>query len=80
LDAYDAAAGAGRFYARCGYQERGRVVYKGDPLIYFELLLGDAGARQEINRTVGQARAVARRVGLKQRDADAAIRRVRRRK
>ncbi len=39
LDAFDAEAGAGRFYARCGFQERGRVVYKGDPLIYYELLL-----------------------------------------
>ena len=40
LDAYDADAGAGRFYARCGFLERGRVVYKGDPLVYYELLLG----------------------------------------
>lgn len=39
LDAYDAAAGAGPFYERCGYRERGRVVYKGNPLIYYELLL-----------------------------------------
>lgn len=39
LDAYDAAAGAGDFYAQCGYQPRGRVVYKGDPLAYYELLL-----------------------------------------
>jgi GNAT superfamily N-acetyltransferase len=39
LDAYDADAGAGAFYARCGFVERGRVVYKGDPLVYFELLL-----------------------------------------
>lgn len=39
LDAYDAAAGAGAFYAKCGFQERGRVVYKGDPLVYYELLL-----------------------------------------
>lgn len=39
LDAYDAEAGAGRFYARCGFRERGRVVYKGDPLIYYELVL-----------------------------------------
>ncbi len=41
LDAYDADAGAGAFYAKCGFQERGRVVYKGDPLIYYELLLTD---------------------------------------
>lgn len=39
LDAYDAAAGAGAFYARCGYQERGRIVYRRDPLVYYELLL-----------------------------------------
>ena len=39
LDAYDAAAGAGAFYARCGYQTRGHVVYKRDPLVYYELLL-----------------------------------------
>ena len=39
LDAYDAAAGAGEFYAKCGFQERGRIVYKGDALIYYELLL-----------------------------------------
>jgi GNAT superfamily N-acetyltransferase len=39
LDAYDADAGAGGFYARCGFRERGRVVYKGNPLIYYELLL-----------------------------------------
>ena len=39
LDAYDAPAGAGAFYARCGYQEMGRVVYRGTPLIYYEHLL-----------------------------------------
>ena len=39
LDAYDTEGGAGRFYARCGFQERGRVVYKGNPLRYYELLL-----------------------------------------
>ena len=39
LDAYDAPAGAGTFYARCGYQERGRVAYRGTPLIYYEHLL-----------------------------------------
>jgi len=39
LDAYDADAGAGDFYRRCRFQERGRVVYKGDPLVYYELLL-----------------------------------------
>jgi len=39
LDAYNALAGAGGFYGRCGFTERGRVTYKGDPLIYYELLL-----------------------------------------
>jgi GNAT superfamily N-acetyltransferase len=39
LDAYDGPAGAGRFYARCGYREMGRVVYRGTPLVYFELLV-----------------------------------------
>jgi GNAT superfamily N-acetyltransferase len=39
LDAYDAKAGAGAFYARCGFTERGRVVYKGNPLVYYERLL-----------------------------------------
>lgn len=39
LDAYDAGAGAGPFYARCGYREVGRVVYRSTPLVYYELLL-----------------------------------------
>lgn len=39
LDAYDAAAGAGEFYGKCGFREVGRVSYKGTPLIYFEMLL-----------------------------------------
>ena len=39
LDAYDAAAGAGPFYEKCGFAERGRVVYKGTPLVYYELLI-----------------------------------------
>jgi GNAT superfamily N-acetyltransferase len=39
LDAYDNPAGAGEFYRKCGYKERGRVVYKSNPLIYFELLV-----------------------------------------
>jgi GNAT superfamily N-acetyltransferase len=40
LDAYDAPAGAGGFYAKCGYTERGRVRYTENPLIYYEVLLG----------------------------------------
>ncbi|HRI20238.1 MAG TPA: GNAT family N-acetyltransferase [Panacibacter sp.] len=39
LDAYDNAAGAGEFYRKCGYTERGRALYKNNPLIYFELLV-----------------------------------------
>ena len=39
LDAFDAAAGAGPFYSKCGYREVAHVRYKGNPLIYFELLL-----------------------------------------
>jgi len=38
LDAYDAKAGAGGFYARCGWKETGRATYRGAPLIYFEIL------------------------------------------
>lgn len=39
LDAWDADAGAGGFYAKCGYRDVGHVSYKGVPHIYFELLL-----------------------------------------
>ena len=39
LDAFDAAAGAGPFYAKVGYRKVAHVVYKKDPLIYFELVL-----------------------------------------
>jgi len=39
LDAFDAEAGAGGFYAKCGLREVARVTYKKDPLVYFELLL-----------------------------------------
>ncbi len=39
LDAYDADAGAGGFYARCGFREVGRRTYRRTPLIYYELLL-----------------------------------------
>ena len=38
LDAYDSPAGAGPFYARCGFSERGRVVYRNVPLTYYEWL------------------------------------------
>lgn len=39
LDAYDAPAGAGGFYAKCGFTERGRVVYRKVPLVYYERVL-----------------------------------------
>jgi GNAT superfamily N-acetyltransferase len=39
LDAFDAPAGAGGFYAKCGFREAGRGTYRLVPLIYYELLL-----------------------------------------
>ncbi len=39
LDAFDAEAGAGPFYLKCGWTEMGRMVYRKTPLIYYELLL-----------------------------------------
>lgn len=39
LDAYDAEAGAGPFYAKCGFKEVGRAVYRTTPLVYYELLI-----------------------------------------
>ena len=39
LDAYAAKAGAGGFYARCGWVEKGRASYRGVPLIYYEFQL-----------------------------------------
>ena len=39
LDAWDADAGAGPFYAKCGYRELAHTSYKGNPLIYFELVV-----------------------------------------
>ena len=39
LDAYDAEAGAGEFYRKSGFIERGRVAYRRTPLIYFEFLV-----------------------------------------
>ena len=36
LDAYDAVAGAGEFYRKCGFREVGRASYREVPLIYFE--------------------------------------------
>ena len=39
LDAFDADAGAGDFYRKCGFTEVGRASYRGTPLIYFELFV-----------------------------------------
>jgi GNAT superfamily N-acetyltransferase len=39
LDAYDTPAGAGEFYVKCGFEEVGRVTYRGTPLIYYQMLL-----------------------------------------
>lgn len=41
LDAYDAPAGAGGFYEKCGFRDVGHVVYRDTPLIYYELLFAD---------------------------------------
>jgi len=32
-------AGAGAFYAKCGFREVARVTYKHDPLVYYELVI-----------------------------------------
>lgn len=40
LDAFDAAAGAADFYLKCGMREVAHVIYKSDPLVYFERVLG----------------------------------------
>jgi ribosomal protein S18 acetylase RimI-like enzyme len=39
LDAFDTEAGAGGFYAKCGFREAGRLIYRKAPLVYFELVL-----------------------------------------
>lgn len=40
LDAYDADAGAGEFYRRCGYRQAGKKTYRGVALVYFECMTG----------------------------------------
>jgi predicted N-acetyltransferase YhbS len=40
LDAYDAPAGAGEFYRKCGFASAGGKSYRGVPLLYFELITG----------------------------------------
>jgi GNAT superfamily N-acetyltransferase len=44
LDAYDATAGAGAFYSRCGFREVGRATYRATQLVYFEFLLERAAS------------------------------------
>lgn len=39
LDAYDATAGAGEFYEKCGFRRVGRITYRNVPLIYFERMV-----------------------------------------
>ena len=39
LDAYNATAGAGPFYEKCGFKEVGRASYRQTPLVYYEMLL-----------------------------------------
>ncbi len=43
LDAFDADAGAGVFYSKCGFREMGRVTYRKAPLIYFERVMVPEG-------------------------------------
>jgi len=46
LDAYDHPAGAGGFYEKCGFREVGRAIFRGVPLIYYQLLLLENGDTQ----------------------------------
>ena len=39
LDAYEGVAGAGGFYEKCGFTDKGHVLYKTVPHIYFEWLI-----------------------------------------
>ena len=47
LDAYDAHAGAGPFYFKCGFREVGRASYRSVPLIYYELLVSEPAEQNE---------------------------------
>ena len=38
-------AGAGPFYAKCGYREAGHTTYRDTALVYYETLLGKTSAR-----------------------------------
>jgi GNAT superfamily N-acetyltransferase len=50
LDAYDAHAGAGPFYFKCGFREVGRTSYRSVPLIYYELLVSKLAEQNETRR------------------------------
>ncbi len=39
LDAFAGVAGAGGFYEKCGFTDKGQIVYKTVPHIYFEWLI-----------------------------------------
>jgi predicted N-acetyltransferase YhbS len=40
LDAYDHPAGAGPFYAKCGFRHVGKTLHNNQPLFYYEWLAG----------------------------------------
>jgi ribosomal protein S18 acetylase RimI-like enzyme len=39
LDAYEGVAGAGGFYEKCGFTQKGQILYKKVPHVYFEWLI-----------------------------------------
>ncbi len=59
LDAYDAVAGAGVFYVKCGFREVGRGTYRATPLVYFEYVLENPERQDVLPPTT--ARLAARR-------------------
>jgi GNAT superfamily N-acetyltransferase len=60
LDAYDAPAGAGAFYVKCGFREVGRATYRATPLVYFEFLMENP-ERQDVASSVTARRSSRRR-------------------
>lgn len=57
LDAYDAEAGAGEFYRKCGFREVGRATYRHTPLVYFEWLIERATSGEALARSADRGRA-----------------------
>jgi ribosomal protein S18 acetylase RimI-like enzyme len=55
LDAYDAKAGAGEFYRKCGFREVRRAPYNDTPLIYFELMLPIETPRESVGARIESA-------------------------